>query len=72
MRTSLIVGFPGETEEEFNELKEFVSDIKLDKLGVFKYSKEEGTPAALMDDQIDEEVKEKREERNNDTSAKDI
>ncbi|EJP6473357.1 30S ribosomal protein S12 methylthiotransferase RimO [Clostridium sporogenes] len=62
LRTSLIVGFPGETEEEFNELKDFVSDIKLDKLGVFKYSKEEGTPAAIMDNQIDEEVKEKREE----------
>ncbi len=72
LRTSLIVGFPGETEEEFNELKEFVSDIKLDKLGVFKYSKEEGTPAALMDDQIDEKVKRKKRRRNNDTSAKDI
>ncbi|WP_251860258.1 30S ribosomal protein S12 methylthiotransferase RimO [Clostridium sp. Marseille-Q2269] len=62
LRTSLIVGFPGETEEEFNELKEFVSNIKLDKLGVFKYSKEEGTPAAIMDTQIDEDTKEKREE----------
>ncbi len=62
LRTSLIVGFPGETEEEFNELKDFVLDIKLDKLGVFKYSKEEGTPAAIMDNQIDEKVKEKREE----------
>ncbi|EJE7235840.1 30S ribosomal protein S12 methylthiotransferase RimO [Clostridium sporogenes] len=62
LRTSLIVGFPGETEEEFSELKEFVSDIKLDKLGVFKYSKEEGTSAARMEDQIEEEVKEKREE----------
>ncbi|ACQ51749.1 30S ribosomal protein S12 methylthiotransferase RimO [Clostridium botulinum] len=62
LRTSLIVGFPGETEGEFSELKEFVSDIKLDKLGVFKYSKEEGTSAALMEEQIDEEIKEKREE----------
>lgn len=62
LRTSLIVGFPGETEGEFSELKEFVSDVKLDKLGVFKYSKEEGTSAALMEEQIDEEIKEKREE----------
>ena len=61
LRTSLIVGFPGETNEEFNELKQFVSTIKLDKVGVFKYSEEEGTPAALMEQQITKEVKISRE-----------
>ncbi len=61
LRTSLIVGFPGETEEDFNELKEFLENIKLDKVGVFTYSQEEGTPAAIMENQIDEEVKEFRE-----------
>lgn len=62
LRTSIIVGFPGETEEDFEELREFISSIKFDKLGVFKYSQEEGTPAAKMDNQIDEEVKQDREE----------
>ncbi len=62
LRTSIIVGFPGETEEDFQELKNFIKEAKLDKLGVFKYSKEEGTPAALMENQIDEVVKESREE----------
>lgn len=62
LRTSLIVGFPGETEENFNELCEFVAETGFDKLGVFKYSREEGTKAAEMPMQIDEEVKEKREE----------
>ena len=52
LRTSLIVGFPGETKEEFNELLEFVKDAKFDKLGVFKYSKEDGTPAARLPEQI--------------------
>lgn len=61
LRTSLIVGFPGETDEEFNELKDFVSSIKLDKVGVFKYSEEEDTPAALMAPQITEEIKILRE-----------
>lgn len=61
LRTSIIVGFPGETEEDFQELKDFVKDIKFDKLGVFKYSQEEGTLAANMEKQIDEGVKEKRE-----------
>ncbi len=60
LRTSLIVGFPGETDEEFNELKEFVKYIKFDKLGVFKYSQEEDTPAAKMDNQINEQIKERR------------
>ena len=63
LRTSLIVGFPGETEEDFDELYEFVKEIKFDNLGVFKYSREEGTPAAEMADQIDEDIKEKREKK---------
>lgn len=62
LRTSLIVGFPGETDEDFKELKDFIRDIKLDKVGVFRYSQEEGTPAAIMDNQISEEVKLQREE----------
>lgn len=62
LRTSIIVGFPGETDKDFEELKEFISSIKFDKLGVFKYSQEEGTPAAKMDNQINEEVKQHREE----------
>lgn len=62
LRTSLIVGFPNEGIEEFNELKDFLSDYKLDKVGVFKYSREEGTPAAIMDGQIEEDTKQNREE----------
>ena len=62
LRTSLIVGFPGETEEDFNELKDFLNDYKLDKVGVFKYSREEGTPAAIMKDQVEEGIKDTREE----------
>lgn len=61
LRTSLIVGFPGETEEDYNELKEFLRKIKLDKVGVFTYSQEEGTPAAKMIDQINEDIKVLRE-----------
>lgn len=60
IRTTFIVGFPGETEENFNELLEFTRDTRFDKLGVFTYSQEEGTVAATMDCQIDEEVKEDR------------
>ncbi|MEG1255172.1 30S ribosomal protein S12 methylthiotransferase RimO [Clostridium sp.] len=60
IRTTLIVGFPGETEENFLELLEFVKDTKFDKLGVFTYSQEEGTVAAEMENQIDDEVKEQR------------
>lgn len=59
-RTSIIVGFPGETEDEFEELKEFVSEFKFDYAGIFRYSREEGTPAAEMENQVDEEIKEKR------------
>ncbi|MCY6958242.1 30S ribosomal protein S12 methylthiotransferase RimO [Clostridium brassicae] len=62
LRTSIIVGFPGETDSEFNELKDFISEIKFDKLGVFKYSQEENTPAAKMENQIETDIKEKREE----------
>ncbi len=62
LRTSLIVGFPGETEENFEELKQFIKEIKFDKLGVFKYSMEDGTAAAEMKNQISEEVKISREE----------
>ena len=61
LRTSLIVGFPGEEEEDFEELKDFLKEYKLDKVGVFTYSREEGTPAANMENQIDENIKEKRE-----------
>ncbi|MEF2965139.1 30S ribosomal protein S12 methylthiotransferase RimO [Paenibacillus sp. M1] len=60
LRTSLIVGFPGETEEEFRALCDFVREIRFDRLGVFTYSKEEDTPASRLPDQIDEEVKEWR------------
>ncbi len=62
LRTSLIVGFPGETEEEFLELRDFVEDIKFERLGVFAYSREEDTPAYLLDNQIDEEEKLQRQE----------
>ena len=62
LRTTFICGFPGETEEEFNELAEFVQEIKFQRLGCFTYSQEEDTPAADFDNQIDEEVKEKRAE----------
>ena len=60
IRTSIIVGFPGETEEQFNELYEFVKNIRFDRMGVFSYSQEEGTPAAEFENQIDEETKQKR------------
>jgi len=63
IRTSLIVGFPGETASDFNDLCEFMKFAKLDKVGVFTYSKEEGTPAALMPDQIDEDIKQDRYEK---------
>ena len=62
LRTSLIVGFPGETEEDFNELCSFLKDYKLDNVGVFTYSLEEGTAAAKLPNQIDEDVKIKRKE----------
>lgn len=61
VRTTLIVGFPGETEEQFDELETFVRDYKPDHVGVFMYSKEDGTPAARMKEQIPSSVKKKRE-----------
>lgn len=61
LRTTLITGFPGETEEQHEELIEFVDEMEFDRLGVFTYSPEEGTPAEKMPDQIDEEVKEERQ-----------
>ena len=60
LRTSLIVGFPGETQEDFFELYEFVNKAKFEKLGVFQYSKEDGTPASRMQDQVHYKTKEKR------------
>lgn len=62
LRTTLITGFPGETEEQFGRLAEFVNDIKFDRLGCFAFSPEEGTPAHDMDGQLDEDVKERRAE----------
>lgn len=63
LRTTFIVGFPGETEEDFNELTSFIEEIKFDKLGVFAYSREENTPAYSMKNQIADRVKEERLEK---------
>ena len=57
IRTTLITGFPGETQEQFEELAEFVKDMRFDRLGCFAYSQEEGTAAAKFDGQLDEEIK---------------
>lgn len=62
IRTTLITGFPGETEEDFNILCEFVEEMRFDRLGVFAYSQEEGTKAAEFTDQIDESIKQRRKE----------
>ncbi len=62
LRTTLITGFPGETEEDFTELAEFVKEVQFERLGCFAYSQEENTPAAELPDQIDEEVKNHRAE----------
>ena len=62
LRTTLITGFPGETQEDHEELMSFVDEMEFDRLGVFTYSQEEDTPAATMEDQIDEEVKKDRQE----------
>lgn len=61
IRTTLITGFPGETQEQHEELMEFVDEMEFDRLGVFTYSPEEDTPAAVMPDQIPEDVKEDRQ-----------
>ena len=60
IRTTLITGFPGETEEQFNRLADFVTEMRFDRLGCFPYSAEEDTPAAKMDGQLDEDVKQHR------------
>ncbi len=62
LRTTFIVGFPGETQEEFEDLAEFVKEIEFDRMGCFTYSQEEGTPAARMKDQVEEEEKVRRQE----------
>lgn len=63
LRTTMLVGFPGETEEDFEELLEFVRQTKFERLGAFAYSEEEGTPSAKMEDDVSAEVKESRVER---------
>ena len=63
LRTTLIVGFPGETEDQFRELLDFVEETEFDRLGAFAYSPEEGTPAARMPDQIPDEIKQDRLDR---------
>ena len=60
LRTTLIVGFPGETKEDFEKLYDFVKETKFDKLGVFKYSKEDGTPAARLKEQVHHNTKKSR------------
>ena len=62
LRTTLIAGFPGETDEQFEELCEFVREMRFDRLGCFAYSAEEGTPAAGMEDQIPLKIRERRAE----------
>lgn len=63
IRTTLIVGFPQESEEEFRELLDFVEEMQFERLGVFTYSQEEGTAAARMDGQIDEDAKQERKDQ---------
>ena len=60
LRTTLIVGYPGETEDEFNDLYDFVKEIRFDRLGVFTYSEEEGTLAASLEDNVTPELKDER------------
>lgn len=62
IRTTVMAGFPGETEDEFNDLAEFVKEMKFDNLGCFAFSPEEGTVAATMEDQLEEDVKQHRQE----------
>mgnify|MGYP002642251563 CR=1 FL=1 len=63
IRTTFIVGFPGETDAEFDELLEFVKEFEFDAMGVFAYSPEPGTPAAVMSDQVPDEIKARRVEQ---------
>ena len=60
IRTTLIVGYPGETDDDFNSLRDFVEEMKFDRLGIFTYSEEEGTGAAVLDDNISRQVKDDR------------
>ncbi len=69
LRTTMLVGFPGESEEQFAELCDFVREIEFDRLGCFAYSQEEGTPAAALDGQLSDEVKERRAELLMETQA---
>ena len=62
IRTTFITGFPTETEEDFTETMEFINRMEFDRLGAFTYSPEEGTPAAVMDDQVEEEIKLRRQQ----------
>lgn len=62
LRTGMIVGFPGETKDQYEKLKDFIREIEFDRLGVFTYSQEEGTKAATMPNQIEEEIKHERKE----------
>lgn len=62
LRTTIITGFPGETEEDFTQVAEFLKDVQFERMGCFAYSQEEDTPAAELPDQIDEDVKERRAE----------
>ena len=62
IRTTLITGFPGETEYDFNVLKDFVNEQYIDRLGIFTYSEEEGTPAAQFTQKVPEEVKQQRKD----------
>lgn len=62
IRTTLITGFPGETDEEFEDMLNFIKEMRFDRLGAFTYSQEEDTVAATFEDQVDEEVKEKRKD----------
>ena len=60
LRTTLIVGYPGETENDYNQLRDFVEEIRFDRLGIFTYSEEDGTPAAGLKDDVPREVKDER------------
>ncbi len=60
LRTTLIMGFPSETEEDFRNLMDFIEEVRFDRLGVFKYSKEEGTNAYRMKDHLPQEIKDRR------------
>ena len=62
IRTTLITGFPGESSEQHEQLRQFLEEMRYDRVGIFAYSQEKGTPAALMPDQISEEIKESRRE----------